>query len=97
MPNFNSALSFLSCERKLTPSELARALRFCIAAEFEAIQQYEQIADSTDNKIAKKILLDIANEERVHVGEFERLLFEIAPQEKGFWKEGHQEAEKLMK
>jgi len=41
-----------------------------IADEYEAIQLYQQTAESTDDELAKEILLDIANEEKKHAGEF---------------------------
>jgi rubrerythrin len=44
-----------------------------------------QLADSTDNKLAIEVLKDIADEERVHAGEFLRLLRELAPDEEKFY------------
>ena len=64
-----------------------------IAAEYEAIQLYMQLAESTDNKLAIDVLEDIANEERVHAGEFLRLLKELEPQEEKFYEEGAKEVE----
>jgi len=49
-----------------------------IAAEYEAVQLYMQLAESTDNKLAIEVLKDVADEERVHAGEFLRLLKELA-------------------
>ena len=66
MPEFGNSFSGLANDRKVTHSELVRAIRYSIAAEYEAIQLYEQLAESTDNKLAKKVLLDIAREEVVH-------------------------------
>ena len=54
----------------LTDEELIRSIRFMVAAEYEAIQLYMQLAESTDNELAKDVLIDIADEERVHAGEF---------------------------
>ena len=48
MPEFGSAFSSLASDRKLTSEELIRAIRFMIAAEYEAIQLYMQLAESTD-------------------------------------------------
>jgi len=45
-----------------------------VAAEYEPIQLQTQFAESTDNKLAIEVLKDIADEERVHAGEFLRLL-----------------------
>ncbi|MBN2352436.1 MAG: hypothetical protein JXD23_07695 [Spirochaetales bacterium] len=85
-------------DRKLTDSELIRAVRFMIAAEYEAVQLYMQLAESTDNKLAAEVLKDIADEERVHAGEFLRLLKELAPDEEKFYAEGAKEVEEeIMK
>ncbi len=40
-----------------------------IIAELDAINLYEQMANMTENEKIKKILLDIAKEEKTHVGE----------------------------
>lgn len=93
MPEFGTPFSGLARDRKLTDSELVRAVRFMIAAEYEAIQLYVQLAESTDNKLAVEVLKDIADEERVHAGEFLRLLRELAPDEQKFYDEGAQEVE----
>jgi rubrerythrin len=93
MPDFGTAFSGSANDRKLTDQELIRAIRFMIAAEYEAIQLYMQLAESTDNKLAVEVLVDIADEERVHAGEFLRLLHELAPDEKGFYAEGAEEVE----
>jgi rubrerythrin len=93
MPEFGSPFSGLGNDRKLTDEELIRAIRFMIAAEYEAIQLYMQLAESTDNKLAIEVLKDIADEERVHAGEFLRLLHELAPDEEKFYKEGAKEVE----
>ena len=68
-----------------------------VAAEFEAVQLYMQLAESTDNKLAKEVLKDIADEERVHAGEFLRLLHELAPDEEKFYAEGAAEVEEEIK
>lgn len=93
MPDFGNPFSGLAKDRKLTDQELIRAIRFMISAEYEAIQLYMQLAESTDNKLAIEVLKDIADEERVHAGEFLRLLKELAPDEEEFYKEGAQEVE----
>jgi len=97
MPEFCNPFSVLKNDRKLTDQELVRAIRFMVAAEYEAIQLYEQLAESTDNELAKTVLLDIADEEKEHAGEFLRLLRELAPDEENFYKEGAEEVEELMK
>jgi rubrerythrin len=101
MPDFGSPFSGLARKDKVTPSELIRAIRFMVAAEYEAVQMYMQLAESTDNRLAKEVLKDIADEERVHAGEFLRLLKELAPDEEKFYAEGagevEEEIEKLGK
>ncbi len=96
MPEFGSPFSGLK-ERKLTNAELVRAIRFMIAAEYEAVQLYTQLADSTDNKLVIEVLNDIANEEKVHAGEFLRLLKELAPDEYDFYEEGAKEVEEEIR
>jgi len=96
MPEFSSPFSVLKNDRKLTHEELVRAVRFMIAAEYEAIQMYQQTAESTDNALAKEILLDIANEEKEHAGEFLRLLQELDPGEEAFYREGYEEVEEMI-
>jgi rubrerythrin len=93
MPEFASPFSGLANDRMLTHEELVRAIRYMVAAEYEAIQLYVQLAESTDNKLAKEVLYDIADEEKVHAGEFLRLLKELAPDEEGFYREGYEEVE----
>jgi rubrerythrin len=96
MPDFGSSLSGLASDRKLTDKELIRAIRFMIAAEYEATQMYTQLAESTDNKLAIAVLKDIAGEELVHAGEFLRLLHELAPEEKKFYAKGAKEVEEAI-
>jgi len=93
MPEFGTPFSGLARDGKLTNEELVRAIRFMVAAEYEAIQLYMQLAESTDNKLAIEVLKDIADEERVHAGEFLRLLRELAPDEDKFYAEGAHEVE----
>ena len=97
MPDFGTPFSGLAKERKLTHEELVRAIRFMIAAEYEAIQLYTQLAESIDEKLAIEVLKDIADEERVHAGEFLRLLKHLAPDEEKFYAEGAEEVEEEMK
>jgi rubrerythrin len=62
-----------SNERKLTHAELIRAIRFMVSAEYEAIQMYMQLANPPIMSWPSRSQ-DIADEERVHAGEFLRLL-----------------------
>ena len=96
MPNFGSPFSGLANDRKLTDAELLRAIRFMVAAEYEATQMYMQLAESTNNKVAISVLKDIADEERVHAGEFLRLLHALAPDEKVCYAKGAKEVEAMI-
>jgi rubrerythrin len=96
MADFGNSFSGLANDRKLTSAELIRAIRFMVAAEYEAVQLYTQLAESIDNKLAQAVLLDIANEEKVHAGEFLRLLMELSPDEETFYKKGADEVEEII-
>ncbi len=96
MPDFGHPFSGMKAGRKLTHEELVRAIRFMVSAEYEAVQLYTQLAESTDNALAVKVLKDIADEEIVHAGEFLRLLHELAPEEAAFYAAGAQEVEELI-
>jgi rubrerythrin len=96
MPEFGSPFAGMKADRKLTKAELTRAIRFMVSAEYEAVQLYMQLAESVDDKLAKKVLIDIADEERVHAGEFLRVLKHLAPDEEKFYKEGEQEVDEII-
>ena len=96
MPDFGNPFAGLAHDRKLTNEELIRAIRFMVSAEYEAIQLYMQLAESTDNTLAKAVLKDIADEEREHAGEFLRLLHHLEPEEQGFYDHGAEEVEEMM-
>lgn len=95
MPDFGTPFSGLAHGRKLTQAELVRAIRFMVAAEYEAIQLYMQLAESTDDELAKAVLTDIADEERVHAGEFLKLLSHLSPDEEAFYAKGAEEVEEI--
>ena len=70
MPEFVNPFSGVVPGRKLTKRELTRALRMTLSAEEEAVHLYEALVDATDDALAQKVLQDVADEERVHAGEF---------------------------
>ena len=72
-------------------------LRAAIIAEFDAINLYEQMAALTDNKHLMAILLDIAREEKTHVGEFQALLLIYDKQQEKELSEGKREFEELTR
>lgn len=94
MPDFPNPFSG-AVPRKLTKSELVRAIRLNIAAEHEAVHLYMAHADATDDEFAKKVLTDVANEEREHIGEFMELLRRLAPDETEYLETGRREVEEM--
>ena len=71
-------------------------LRFGILAELDAINLYEQMANMTDNKQLKMVLLDIAKEEKEHVGEFQYLLLKLDKQQQEELEDGKKEVQELL-
>ena len=96
MPDFSHPFHCLKADRKLTDTEVIRAVRFMVAAEYEAVQLYQQLAESTDNELVKKVMIDVANEEIVHAGEVLRLLKELYPEEEEFYQQGYEEVEEMI-
>jgi Uncharacterized conserved protein len=69
-------------------------LRVGIIAEFDAINLYEQLAAKAENPDIKKVILDIAKEEKTHVGEFQALLLKFDRQQVAELEAGKKEVEK---
>jgi rubrerythrin len=81
---------------KITKENLDKEiLRAAIIAELDAVNLYEQMAALTENKPIKTILLDIAKEEKTHVGEFQALLMTTDKQQERELVEGKKEVEEL--
>ncbi|MEM3623635.1 MAG: ferritin family protein [Candidatus Bathyarchaeia archaeon] len=72
-------------------------LRAGIIAELDAINLYEQMAAMTENAEIKRILLDIAKEEKTHVGEFQALLLIKDKEQEKELEEGKKEVEELKR
>lgn len=70
-------------------------LRVGMIAELDAINLYEQIAAMTENENIKKVLLDIAKEEKTHLGEFQALLLKEDKEQENELREGEKEVEEL--
>jgi len=96
MPEFVNPFSGTVPDRKLTKAELIRAIRLNLAAEHEAVHLYLAHADATDDPLAKAVLTEIANEERVHAGEFGRLLDILTGDEAQMLAEGKAEVDGLV-
>ncbi len=81
MPKFANPFSGVTPGRKMTSRELTRAVRLALSSEEEAVHLYQTLADAAGDPLAKVLLNEIANEERVHKGEFRRLLNILLPDE----------------
>lgn len=83
--------------KKISPDKRdLQMLRFSIIAEYDAASLYEQFAEMSINSDVKELMLDIAREEKVHIGEFEYLLEELDPEHEPAEEEGEEEIEGMM-
>jgi len=95
MPTFANPFSG-NVERKMSKEELIQAIRLNIAAELEAIYIYDAHVQATDDEFAKKVISDIRDEEKAHVGELMTLLRHLDPKETDFFLEGEEEVKEMM-
>jgi rubrerythrin len=70
-------------------------LRVGMIAELDAVSLYEQLAAMTQDAGIKKVLMDIAKEEKTHVGEFQALLLKLDQEQVKELEEGKKEVEEL--
>jgi rubrerythrin len=70
-------------------------LRVGMIAELDAVNLYEQLAAMAGNGTIRKALLDIAKEEKTHMGEFQALLLELDKEQKQELEEGRKEIEEM--
>jgi len=83
--------------KKIKKDDIDREiLRAGIIAELDAINLYEQMAALATSGNIRKILLDIAKEEKTHVGEFQTLLLEEDKEQERELKEGGKEVKELL-
>ena len=85
----------INLERRNKENLDKEILRAGIIAELDAINLYEQMAALTNNANIKRILLDIAKEEKTHVGEFQTLLLINDKEQKKELEEGKKEVDEL--
>lgn len=71
-------------------------LRTGILAELDAINLYEQMANLTESKELKQVLLDVAKEEKEHVGEFQYLLLKHDAQQAEMLEDGKKEVKEML-
>lgn len=81
----------------LTDEDIDRQiLRVGLIAELDAINLYEQLASLTKDEKIKAIFLDVAREEKTHVGEFLTLLLMSDEEQEDELEEGKEEVEELL-
>ena len=80
-------------EKKLLDREVLRA---AIIAELDAINLYEQLSATTENKNIRDILLDVAKEEKTHFGEFQALLLKEDKEQVEELEKGRKEVEEKL-
>lgn len=81
---------------KIKQEDLEREiLRLSIVAELDAISLYEQMANMTTNEDLKAVLLDVAQEEKTHMGEFQTMLLRLDKEQDKELKKGREEVEEL--
>ena len=95
MPNFPDPFAG-NVERKMSREELVQALRIDIAGELEAMFLYDAHAQATDDPLVRKVLMDIRDEEKAHVGELMTLLRYLEPNWAEFLAEGEGEVLEVM-
>lgn len=95
MPDFANPFQG-NVNRKMTKEELIQAIRLDIAGELEAIYVYDSHVMATDDEMAKKIIGDIRDEEKAHVGELMTLLRTLDPKEAEFFASGEAEVKEML-
>jgi len=82
---------------KIKPEDIDKEiLRAALIAELDAINLYEEMAALAKNKDIKTVLLDVAKEEKEHVGEFQALLLMHDKEQVEELKSGKEEVEELI-
>jgi rubrerythrin len=79
-----------------TKCQLHAAIRLSIAAELEAVNLYQGIAEQSKNPLVRKIMNEVAGDEMRHVGTFRELLERLSPSDFDREEEGEEEATELM-
>lgn len=95
MPSFANPFQG-NVNRKMTKEELIQAIRLNIASELEAIFLYDAHVQATDDPIAKKVIGDIRDEEKAHVGELMTLLKILDPEEAAHFASGESEVKEML-
>lgn len=91
MKAIDKAIEAVSYNEKYDKKRLAIAIRQKINEENEAINSYLSLVPHIDDYLIANIIEDIANEEKVHVGELQKILYNLDPDELKKEKEGRKE------
>lgn len=91
MKAIDKAIEAVSYNEKYDKKRLAIAIRQKINEENEAINSYLSLVPHVDDPDISRIIQDIANEEKVHVGELQKILYNLDPDELKKEKEGRKE------
>ena len=91
MAEFLEISSVYKTGKKLGPVEMLRAIKLAIASEFEAIQIYQQIMESTEDKRIINVLKEITNDEKHHAGGLYKLLELLSPSDLKEYEHGYDE------
>ena len=89
----DKAMEIISQNEKFDKARLSIAIRQKINEENEAINSYLSLVPHIDNYSISNIIKDITNEEKVHVGELQEILYSLDPDELTKEKEGRTENE----
>lgn len=71
-------------------------MRVAVIAELDAVNLYEQMASLTGNENLKKVLLEVAREEKTHVGEFQAMLLKADKEQEREMAAGKAEVDELI-
>ncbi len=82
--------------KKMSSEELAQALRLAVIAELDAINLYIQLASACEDEGIRRLFLDVAKEEKTHVGEFLGALLRLDPEQVRELEEGRRELEEIL-
>lgn len=91
MKALDKAIETISQNEKFDKARLSIAIREKINEENDAINSYMSLVPHIVDTEIKRIIEDIANEEKVHVGELQEILYSIDPDEKRKEREGRKE------
>ena len=73
----------------------AELVRLGLIAELDAVNLYEQLAAQATDPLVKSVFLDIAHEEKEHVGEFLELLKRLDPSQTEALQKGSEEVKEV--